>query len=90
MVQALGLGRGVQRRRHPQVEHAAHRAHEIDDGVGLGAQGLGRHVGHQGHRRRAVGAHGDEQQPQHNHKAHQLIGGGLLEIAVVQHGQQIH
>ena len=90
MVQTLGPGGGIERRRHAQIQHAAHRAHEVNDGVGPGAQGLGGHVGHEGHRRRAVGAHGDEQQAQHDNKAHQLEGGGLGGIAVVQDGQQVH
>ena len=90
MDQPLGLFPGVEQDADAQVEHAAHRPHQVDDGVTLGAQGFGGDIGHQGHGGGTVGAHGDEQQPQHNDKAHQLERGGLLEIAVVQHGQQVH
>ncbi len=90
VVQPLGFGAWIEHRRHTQVQHAAHRAHEVDNGVGLAPQGLGGHVRHQRHRRGAVGAHGDEQKPQDDDKAHQLEGGRLGGVAVVQHGQQVH
>ena len=90
VLQSPGLFRGIEDHAYAQVDHAAHRAHQVDDGVALGAQGLGGDVGHQGHRRGAVGAHGDEQQAQHNDKARQLEGSGLDGVAVVQQGQQVH
>ena len=35
-------------RRNAEIQNAADRAHQIDDGVRTRAQGLWRHVGHEG------------------------------------------
>ena len=56
-----GDGKDHHRQQH---QHAAHGAHQVDDGVALAAQGLGCDVRHQGHGGAAVGGHGNEQQPQ--------------------------
>ena len=37
--QPLGLFPGVEQYADAQIEHAAHRPHQVDDGVALGAQG---------------------------------------------------
>ena len=37
-----------------------------------------------------VGPHGDEQQTQHDHEAHQLIGRRPGGVAVVQRGEEVH
>ena len=58
---------------HGQRKDAAQRAHQIDDGVSLAAQGLGGHVRHQRHGRRTIGAHGDQQQPQRDHEQQQFF-----------------
>ena len=89
MGQALHLGVGVHDGGHGQVEYAAHGAHQVDDGVALAAQGLGGHIRHESHSGRAVGAHGDEQQAQHDDEGHQLEGGGGGGIAVIQQGQEV-
>ena len=67
---ALRFGRRVQHGGQPQVQDAADRAHQVDDGVCAAAQRLGGDVGHQGHSRGAVGAHGHQQQAQHHDKQH--------------------
>ena len=90
VVQPSHLAGGVHHRGDGQVQDAAHRAHEVDDGVGLRAQGFGGDVRHEGHRRGAVHPHGHQQQGQHDDEGHQLEGGGLGGVAVVQHGQQVH
>ena len=87
VVVALG---GIQEPGDQQVQNAAHSAHEIDDGVGLGAQGLGGDVRHQCHRRAAVGAHGHQQHSQHHHEQHELTSGGGGVVAVRQQGQTHH
>ena len=59
---------------HHQRENAAQSAHQIDHGIGLAAQGLGRQVGHQGHGRRPVKAHGQQHRAQSDEKAGQAAG----------------
>ena len=90
MRQTLHLAGGIQHRSHRQIDQSAHGAHQVDDSIGLTAQGLCRHIGHQRHRRRAVSTHSHQQQTQHHDKGHQLKGHGFLGIAVIQHRQQIH
>lgn len=53
-------------------------------------QRLGGDIGHEGDRRRAVGAHGNQQQSQHGDEQHQLGDGGAGGVAVIQDGQQHH
>ena len=88
--QPLGFGRVIQHRRQTQVQDAAHGTHQVDDGVGAAAQRLGRDVGHQGDRRRTVGTHRNQQQPQHHDKQHQRTRRGVGGVAVVQQGDQVH
>ena len=52
-------------------EDAAYGAHEIDDGVSLAAQRLGRYVRHKRDGGRTVDSHGDEQQAQSGKKQRQ-------------------
>ena len=60
----IDIGGGlIQEGGDDQVNDAAQSAHQVDDGIGLGAQGLGGHVGHQCHGGRTVSTHGDKQQP---------------------------
>ena len=74
--------RGVardQQARGGQGKDAAQRAHEVDDGVALAAQGLGGDIRHERHGGRAVDAHGQEQKRQRAHKqpkAPRPVGGG--------------
>ena len=73
-----------------QIQDTAHRAHQIDDGVGLGAQRLGGDIRHQGHGRAAIGAHGNQQQAQHADKQGNLAAAGGCVVAVGKQGQQKH
>ena len=66
MDQAPGLFCGVEQHTDTQIEHTAHRAHQVDDGVTLGAQRLRGHVRHERHGGRTIGTHGNQQQAQHN------------------------
>ena len=90
MRKPCGLFVGVHHRRDGEIEDAAHRAHEIDDGVGLGAQRLGRHIGHERHRGRTVGAHHHQQQSQRHHEQHQLHRAVFPGKAVVNDRQDVH
>ncbi len=72
-----------------QVKDAAHRAHQVDDGVALGAQGLRGHVRHQGHGRGTVRSHGNQKQPQHDDEGCRLKRGRRRGVAVVQKGQDV-
>ena len=59
--EVIGLaGFRYQRGNQDQGNHAANRAHQVDDGIRLGAQRLGRNVGHQGNGRGTVAAHGNQ------------------------------
>ena len=80
----------VQEGGNEQIDNAAQSAHQVDHGVGLGPQGLGGHIGHQGHRRGPVGAHGNEQQAQHADEGCQLSGSGDGVVAVRDQGQGQH
>ena len=90
MVEAQSLGVGIHDGSYTQIDDAAHGAHQVDDGVALGAQGLGGDVGHEGHGRGAVGAHGNEQQTQYDDEGNELVGRGFCGVAVVQDGEDIH
>ena len=81
---------GIQHTGDDQVQDTAHGAHQVDDGIGAAAQGLGGQVGHQGDRRGTVGAHGDEKKSQNGNKQHQLGDRGVGGVAVIQNGQQHH
>ncbi len=54
-------------------EGAAEIAHDIDDAVGLGPQGLGRDVGHQRHGRVAVHHHEQQHDGHHGHHAGHVV-----------------
>ena len=84
------LAVGVHDRRDAEVDNAAESAHEVYYRVALAAQGLGRDVRHQCDRGRAVGAHGDQQQAEHDHKGYGLEAAWRCGIAVVYHRQQVH
>ena len=84
------LAVGIQHRCRGEVQNAAHRAHQVDDGVRARAQGLGRHVGHQRYRGRAIRPHRHEQQPQRDDEQHQLAPLPRRGVAVVEDRQQIH
>ena len=80
----------VQKCGNNQVNDAAQSAHQVDDGVGLGAQGLGGDVGHQRHGGAAVGTHGDQQNAQADDEAHLFPGIGGSVKAVGENGQRHH
>ena len=82
--------RGVQHCRQRQIQNAADRAHQVDDGIAAAAQGLRGHIRHQRHRRGAVHAHRNKQQRQHRDEQPQNQRRGRRGIGVVQHGQQVH
>ena len=88
--QVFHLIRGVEDGGDAEIEHAAHGAHQVDDGVGPGAQGLGGDVRHQGHRRGAVGAHGNQEPAQHHDEGHEAPVAAVLSEAVIQQGQEVH
>ena len=90
VVQPGRLRIGIEDRGHAEIEDAADCAHQVDDGVRARAQGLGRDVGHEGDRRGAIGAHGDEQQTQHDDERGRLQPGGLGGVAVVEQGEDVH
>ena len=90
MGKTLHLGVGVHYRGHDEIEQAAHSAHKIDDGVTLGAQRLGGNIGHEGHGGGTVGAHGHQQQAQHDDKGGHLEGAGVIGVAVVDKGQDVY
>ena len=89
MGKTLSLGVGVHDGCNDKVQQTANRAHQIDDGVALGAQGLGGNIGHQRHSGGAVCAHGNQQQTQHDDKGGHLEGAGCACIAIVQQGQHV-
>ena len=84
------LAVGIEDRGRDEIQNAADRAHEVDDGVCARAQGLGRHVRHQRHRGRAVRAHRHEQQPQRHDEEHELARFPGRSVTVVKHRQQVH
>ena len=90
MPDPLGFGHRIHQRRQPQIQNAAHGPHQVDDGICTAAQRLRGHVGHQRHRRRAIGAHGNQQQTQHYNEQHQRAGAGVCRIAVIQQRDQVH
>ena len=90
MLETRNTAGGIQDAGNKQVQNAAHGAHQIDDGIGAAAQRLGGDIGHEGDRRRAVGAHGDQQQTQHGNEQHQFGDRGIGGVAVIQNGQQHH
>ena len=90
MPDPLGFGHRIHQRRQPQIQNAAHGPHQVDDGICTAAQRLRGHVGHQRHRGRAIGAHGNQQQPQHYNEQHQRAGAGVCRIAVIQQRDQVH
>jgi len=63
-----------------QNQNSAGSAHQIDDGVCLGAQGLHGHIGHQGNGRGTEGCHGQQNHQKQHHKEDQRqgIGCGLF------------
>ena len=80
----------VQKCGNNQVDDAAQGAHQVDDGVGLGTQGLWGDVGHQRHGGAAVSTHGGQQDSQTDDKAHLFPGiWGSVE-AVGENGQRHH
>ena len=80
----------VQKCGNNQVNNAAQGAHQVDDGIGLGAQGLWGDVGHQRHGGAAVSTHGGQQDSQTDDKAHLFPGiWGSVE-AVGENGQRHH
>ena len=72
----LGFGHRIHQRRQSQIQNAAHGPHQVDDGICTAAQRLRGYVGHQRHRGRAIGAHGNQQQTQHYNEQHQRAGAG--------------
>ena len=76
--------------RQRQIQNAADRAHQVDDGVAAAAQGLRGHIRHQRNCRGAVHAHRNKQQRQHRDEQPQNQRRGRRGIGVVQHGQQVH
>ena len=74
--EAVADGGGGEHHAQRQHQNAAGGAHEVDDGVGLGAQGLQGHVGHQGHGGGAEGGHGHQNDEQQHHEENQ--GRGVL------------
>ena len=66
--------RGGERHAQRQHQNTSGAAHQVDDGVGLGAQRLHGHVRHQRHRRRAEGGHGHQNHQQHSDEEHQRDG----------------
>ncbi len=90
MSKTLDLAVGIHDRRNAEVDNAAERAHEVYYSVALAAQGLGGDIRHQGDSGRAVGAHGDEQQAEHDDKGYCLEGARRCGIAVVDQRQQVH
>ena len=67
-----------------QGNDSAHSAHQVDDGVGFGAQGLRRHVRHQGDRRGAVASHSHEGYAQGFHDPGE--GADVVRTGKEQHG----
>ena len=86
MLHTRGLGVGIKHSRDAEIQNAADRAHQIDDGVRARAQGLGRDVGHG----RTVRSHGDEQQAEDDDERGRLESGGLRSVAVVEQGENVH
>ena len=74
--QTVADGGGGEHHAQRQHQDAAGGAHEVDDGIGLGAQGLQRYVGHQGHGGGAERGHGHQNNKQQHHEEDQ--GGGVL------------
>ena len=79
------LARGDEEADHRQCDHAADGAHEVDDGVGARAQGLGRQIRHQRDGRGTIGRHGDERQAERNDEHREIAG---CRRAGEQHHQQ--
>ena len=78
--QGVADGGGGEHHAQSQHQNAAGRAHEVDDGVGLGAQRLQGHVGHQGHRRGPEHGHRNQDDQQQNDEEYQgggTFGGGV-------------
>ena len=90
MLKSRDLAVGVHDRGNAEIDDAAERAHEIDDGVCLAAQGLGRDIRHQCDRRRPVCTHRHEQQPENDDEGHGLEAARRGGIAVVYDGQNVH
>ena len=90
VLQAGHAAGGIQHTGDKQVQNATDRAHQVNDGIGAAAQGLGGDIRHEGHRRGTIGAHGDEQKAQYGNEQHQLGNGGMGSVAVIQNGQQHH
>ena len=80
----------VQEGGHQQIANAADGTHQVDNGVGLGAQGLGGDVRHQCHGGAAVCTHGNEQQSQGADKQGQGAGLGGGVVAVSKQRQHQH
>ena len=78
--QGVADGGGGEHHAQGQHQNASGGAHQVDDGVGLGAQGLQGHVRHQGHRRGPEHGHGhqhDQQQYDEEHQSYRTFGGGV-------------
>ena len=68
MLHTGSFGVGIEHRRNTEIQNAADRAHQIDDGVRTRAQRLWRHVWHERNSGSAVRSHGDEQQAEDDDK----------------------
>ena len=73
-----------QQHHHQGGKDAADVAHQVDDGVGLGPEGLGGHIGHIGHGGGPVDAHGEQQAQKRPEKQREAAAGGGCR----QHGHQ--
>ena len=72
--QGVAHGGGGEHHAQHQHQNTAGGAHQVDNGVGLGPQGLHGHVRHQRHGRGAEGGHGHQDHQQHGDEKHQRAG----------------
>ena len=76
----IGVFRGCKNDTQRKHQNTACRAHQIDDGVCLGAQGLYGDVGHECHGGGAEGCHGEQHHEQRDDKADEGKGIGNRQI----------
>ena len=90
MCKTCDLAVGVHDGSNAEVDNSAECAHEVNYRIALAAQGLGGDIRHKCDSRRAVGAHGNEQQTEHDDEGYRLKGAGSCGIAVIDNGQNVH
>ena len=73
-----------------QDQDTAGGTRQVDDGVGLGAQGLDGDVGHEGHGGGAEGGHGDEHHQEGGDEAYQGEGVGHSHLEGVLNNFSLH